>query len=298
MSGTLGGIEAGGTKFVCALGSGPDELLAEERFPTATPGETIERAAEFFLGARERSGVTLDGVGVASFGPLDLDPDSETYGHITATPKPGWSFTDLAGTLRRALGVPVALDTDVNAAALGEWTWGAARGMDTFIYLTVGTGIGGGGMSGGRLLHGMVHPEMGHLRVPHDLERDPFPGCCPFHGDCLEGLASGPAMEKRWGRPAVELPDGHPAWQLEAHYLGLALVNYICTLSPRRIVMGGGVMERASLFPAVRRKTAELLGGYVKSREVLEDIDGYIVPPALGNRSGVLGAIALAGSLG
>lgn len=297
MSLLWGGVEAGGTKFVCAVGSGPDDLREEARFPTTTPDETLERAVAFFREQQARQGAPLAALGIASFGPLDLDPGSPTTGFITTTPKPGWAFTDLVGTFRRALEVPVGFDTDVNAAALGEQRWGAARGLDTFIYLTIGTGIGGGGMSAGRLLHGLVHPEMGHIRIPHDRERDPFPGSCPFHGDCLEGLASGPALENRWGGRAETLPPDHPAWELEAHYLALALVDFICTLSPRRIVMGGGVMEQPSLLPSIRRNVLELLNGYVQSPEILDSVEKYVVPPGLGERSGVLGAIALARSL-
>ncbi|MCL6430961.1 MAG: ROK family protein [Anaerolineae bacterium] len=285
-----GGIEAGGTKFVCAVGSGPDDLQAEERFPTTTPKDTIARAIDFFRAQRS----PLLAVGIASFGPVDPNPASPTFGHITTTPKPGWAHTDIVGAVRQALGVPVGFDTDVNGAALGEHCWGAARGLDTFIYLTVGTGIGGGGMVNGRLIHGLMHPEMGHVRVPHDLALDPFPGACPYHGDCLEGLAAGPAIEQRWGRPGETLPPDHPAWPLEARYLALGLVNYIVTLSPQRIIIGGGVMEQPQLFPLVRREVQALLNGYLQVPAILEDIDGYIVPPTLGRRAGVLGAIALA----
>ena len=292
MSVLYGGIEAGGTKFICAVGTGPDDLRAEVKIPTTTPGETLTRAIDFF-----KEQADLAAVGIATFGPVDLDPGSSTYGFITRTPKSDWSNADLAGTVRRALDIPVAFDTDVNGAALGENRWGAAKGLDTFIYLTIGTGIGGGGMSGGRLLHGMIHPEMGHIRIPHDWERDPFPGVCPYHGDCLEGLATGPALEERWGRHSETLSPDHPAWDLEAHYLALALVNFIFTLSPQRIVMGGGVMEQRHLFALIRQKVLELLNEYVQAPEVLDDIEGYIVPPGLGNRSGVLGAIALAQSL-
>jgi fructokinase len=200
----------------------------------------------------------------------------------------------MVGPLRDALGVPVHFDTDVNAAALAEGRWGAAKGLDTFIYVTVGTGIGGGGLVNGRRMRGLVHPEMGHVRIPRDARADPFPGICPFHGDCLEGLASGPAIHARWKRPAEALPDGHPAWALEARYLALALNNFVCTLSPQRIVAGGGVMERRSLFPLVRRELQALLGGYVQAEPLLGGIDGYVVPPALGGRAGVLGALALA----
>ena len=283
-----GGIEAGGTKFVCAVGSSPDDLC-ETRFPTTTPDETIQRAIAFF---REQPRVAA--IGIASFGPIDLHPDSPTFGYITTTPKPGWANADLAGAIRRALAVPVGFDTDVNAAALGEHRWGAAQGLSSFIYLTIGTGIGGGGLASGKLLHGMIHPEMGHIRLPHDFARDPFPGSCPFHGDCLEGLASGPALEKRWGVRAETLSADHPAWELQAHYLALALVNYICILSPQRIVMGGGVMEQRQLFPLIRREVQQLLNGYVQSPSIVENIDAYIVPPGLGKRAGVLGALALA----
>jgi fructokinase len=291
----FGGIEAGGTKFVCAVGTGPDDVRAQTRFPTSTPGETTQRVIEFFREQRAQFG-SLTAVGLAAFGPLDLHRASPTYGYITSTPKPGWANTDLVGQLRRALNVPVGFDTDVNAAALGEWRWGAAQGLDTFVYLTVGTGIGGGGMAHGRLMHGLIHPEMGHIPMPHDLQADPFPGSCPFHGDCLEGLASGPAMEKRWGARAETLPGDHPAWRLEAHYLALALWTYICALSPQRLILGGGVMAQARLFPLVRAEVQALLNGYIQAPQIVERIDEYIVPPALGGQAGVLGAIALAQS--
>ena len=287
---TFGGIEAGGTKFVCALGSGPGDLRDEERFPTTTPEATIGRCIAYFRECNE----PLAAVGISSFGPVDPSPDSPTWGYITSTPKPGWAQTPFAGRMADALGVPVGFDTDVNGAALGENRWGAAQGLDTFLYLTIGTGIGGGGLVGGKLMHGLIHPEMGHVRLPHDREQDPFEGLCPYHGDCLEGLGSGPAIEKRWGTPADELPEEHPAWDLEARYLALALTNYICTLSPQRIILGGGVMQRQSLFPKIRQNVLELLNGYVQSPALLEQIDAYIVPPGLGNQAGVLGAIALA----
>lgn len=184
-SALYGGIEAGGTKFVCAVGSGPENILAKTQFPTTSPPETLARAVSFFKEAK----VPLKAVGIASFGPLDLDKKSPAFGSITTTPKPGWTNTNLVKNLRDALGVPVVIDTDVNGAALGEWRWGRAQGLDTFIYLTIGTGIGGGGMVGGKLMHGLMHPEMGHILIPHDLQKDPFSGSCPFHGDCLEGLA-------------------------------------------------------------------------------------------------------------
>jgi fructokinase len=287
-----GGIEGGGTKFVCAVGTGPDDLRAEARFATTTPEATLAQVIAFF---REQQAHTpLAAIGIGSFGPVDVAPASPTYGFITTTPKLAWLHTDVAGTIGRALDVPVGFDTDTNVAALGEHHWGAGQGLDTFLYLTVGTGIGGGGLVGGRLMHGLVHPEMGHIRIPHDTARDPFPGVCPYHGDCWEGLANGPAMEQRWGAPAETLPPDHPAWELEAEYLALALVNLVLVISPQRVAMGGGVMSQPQLFPLVRRRLRELLGGYVQSPAVLAEIDDYIVPPALGTRSGILGAIALA----
>lgn len=293
MNQLVGGIEAGGTKFVCAVGTGPDNVRAVLRIPTTTPSETLEQAITFFRDQQVQRG-PLAAIGIAAFGPLDPQPGSPTFGYITTTPKPGWRNTDFAGRVARALNVPVGFDTDVNVAALGEARWGAAQGLDSFIYLTIGTGIGGGGLLGGQLMHGLIHPEMGHIRLPHDRTRDPYPGCCPFHGDCLEGLASGPAIEGRWGQPAGTLAPDHPAWDLEAEYLALALSNYICTLSPQRLVLGGGVMDQQHLFPLIRQKVQQGLAGYVQSPAILEHIDQYIVPPGLGNRAGVLGAIALA----
>ena len=293
MSTLVGGIEAGGTKFVCAVGSGPEDVRAEVRFPTTTPAETMGQALAFFQEQEGRYG-RIAALGIASFGPVDPHPQSPTYGYITTTPKPGWANTDLAGTLGRALNVPVGFDTDVNGAALGEWQWGAAQGVDTFIYLTIGTGIGGGAMVNGRLLHGLIHPEMGHISLPHDWSQDPYPGKCPFHGDCLEGMASGPAIEARWRVPGQALTLEHPAWELEAHYLALALRTFICTLSPQRIILGGGVMDQPHLFALVRQKTSAYLNGYVQHPAILSQMDSYIVPPGLGNRAGVLGAFALA----
>jgi fructokinase len=281
------------------VGRGPDDLRDEIRFPTTTPQETIGRALDFLQ--RHCSGAHCGGaqaelaaVGISSFGPVDLNPDSDTYGFITTTPKSGWGSTEFAGVVEKALGLPVGFDTDVNGAALGEHRWGAAQGLDTFVYLTIGTGIGGGGLVGGRLMHGLVHPEMGHIHIPHDREADPFPGLCPYHGDCLEGLATGPALKERWGQSPESLPPDHPAWPLEAHYLALGLVNLICTLSPQRIIMGGGVMKALGLLAMIRSEVQDLLNGYVQAPEILDGIDDYIVPPALGDRAGVLGAIALA----
>jgi len=288
----FGGIEAGGTKFVCMVGSGPNDIRAQVRIPTTSPAETIGRVTAFFK--QQAQALALSAIGVASFGPVDLDSTSPTFGYITTTPKPGWANTDIVGVLKAELNIPVIFDTDVNAAAFGEYRWGAGQSLDPIIYLTIGTGIGGGVICNGKPLHGLVHPEMGHMLIPHDPALDPFPGVCPFHGDCLEGLACGPAMAKRWGQPAETLPDDHPAWNVEAHHIALALANLIFNYSPRRIVVGGGVMQHEGLFPLVRGKVQQFLNGYVHSPQLLERIDQYIIPPGLGRQSGVLGAIALA----
>jgi fructokinase len=284
-----GGIETGGSKWQCAVGSAPDDLRANETLPTTTPKETIDRVVAFF----EREG-PVEAIGIGSFGPLDGKVSSPTWGHITTTPKPGWAHADVGQEIRRRLSVPVVFDTDVNAAAFGEHLWGAAQGLDTFCYITVGTGIGGGGMARGKLLHGLVHPEFGHMRIPHDLEADPFPGVCPYHGDCWEGLASGLAIEARWGRSAVDLAGDEAVWELEARYLALGLVCVICVLSPERIVLGGGVMSAPGLLPLIRREIGALMNGYLDNPAVGDGIADYVTLPRLGSLSGVLGGIGLA----
>jgi fructokinase len=286
----LGGIEAGGTKFVCGVGTGPEDLITAS-FPTRSPDETIADVLRFF---RENGGSSIRSIGIASFGPVDLDSTSASYGHITSTPKAGWANFDLLSAIANPLGLPAFFETDVNAAILAEVRWGAAAGLSDAMYITVGTGIGGGIYTGGRVIHGMVHPEMGHLRIPHDLSQDPFPGICPYHGDCLEGLACGPAIEARWGCSARELPDSHPAWALEARYLALAVLNCALTVSPKRVLLGGGVMSKPQLFPMIREEFGRLINGYVRHRFVLEELDKYIQPPQLGSRAGVLGALVLA----
>jgi fructokinase len=278
----FGGIETGGSKWECAIGTSPHDLRATATIPTTTPEATIGEAVAFF----EREG-PIDALGIGSFGPIDKKPESPTWGYITSTPKPGWANTDVAQEIRRRLSVPVAFDTDVNAAALGEHRWGAARGLDTFCYITVGTGIGGGGMTHGALLDGLVHPEFGHMRIPHDLARDPFAGVCPFHGDCWEGLASGRAIEARSGSADAD-------WELQAHYLALGLVSVICILSPERIVVGGGVMTHTGLITLVQREVRALMNGYLDAPAIQDRIEDYVTLPALAPRSGVLGAIALA----
>ncbi len=287
--GLFGAIEAGGTKFVCGAGTGPDDL-ATIQIPTTTPESTIAASVNYFRNMKE----PIRAIGIGSFGPIDLHPKSADFGRITSTPKPGWRNCNLAGTIAGATGVPVGFDTDVNAAALAEARWGAAAGLKDSLYLTVGTGIGGGAIVNGSVLHGLVHAEMGHIPVPHDHATDPFAGICPFHRDCLEGLASGPAMHARWGVRPEQLPEDHKAWRLEAHYLALGLVSWVCTLSPRRIIIGGGVMQQGHLFPMIRKELVSLLNGYIPARELSSQIDEYVVPPRLGNRSGILGALVLA----
>ncbi len=288
----FGGVEAGGTKFVCGIGTDPDDLVTAH-FPTSTPDLTLRSVIDFFRG---HSGKPLQAIGIGSFGPVDLDPSSSYFGHITSTPKEGWQYIDLAGSLSQALNLPVTLDTDVNAALLGEARWGAAQGLQNAVYITIGTGVGGGAMAHGQVIHGLVHPEMGHLHLPHDWTADPFPGLCPFHGDCLEGLASGPAMQARWKQPALTLPPDHPAWTIEARYLALAVMNLTVTLSPQRIIIGGGVMQQPQLFPMVRDEFARIMNGYVRHPRLSSGLDEYIVPPALAGRAGVLGSLVLAES--
>jgi fructokinase len=274
----FGGIEAGGTKFVCGVGTGPDDLVTT-RIPTTLPEATVAEAVAWI---GEKSAGRLNAVGIGSFGPVDLN-----CGYITSTPKAAWRNYDLAGAIGKGLGVPIRFDTDVNAAVLGEFRWGAARGISNCLYLTIGTGIGGGALVGGQIVHGLTHPEMGHIRIPHDSAADPYAGGCPYHGDCLEGLASGPAIQARWGMPGWNLPSDHPAWALEARYLALGIANLICTLSPERILIGGGVMRQTQLYEMVRREVERILAGYVEKLPP-------ITPPGLGEFAGVLGALALA----
>ena len=284
----IGALEAGGTKMVCSIGTPQGGVLQRASFSTAAPEVTVAQIVDFI------SKFDVEALGIGSFGPLDLNPASPTYGSITRTPKPGWSGYPLLKTLQERLGVPAAIDTDVNAAALAEWTMGAGKGLRSLLYVTVGTGIGGGLVVENELVHGLVHPELGHMILsvePSDTMPD---GVCPFHRHCLEGLASGSAIEKRWGLSAKLMTEDHPAWELEAAYLAQMCVNAIVTFSPEVIVLGGGVMQQMHLFPRIREKTLALLGGYVDSpRLTPEGIDGYIVPPALGVNSGVTGALLL-----
>ena len=282
----LGALEAGGTKMVCAVGDERGNLFERASFPT--PEETMPGLIDYFRGKG------IEALGIGSFGPLSLDPNAPDYGAITTTPKLAWRDYPLRRAFAEALGVPVGIDTDVNAAALGEAVYGAGQGLDSLVYYTIGTGVGGGALVDGKLLHGLVHPEMGHMLLRPD-PRDPAPhGFCPYHDGCLEGLANGPAIEKRWGISAKELPEDHVAWDVEAEYLAQMCANTIVILSPKRIVLGGGVMHQLHLFPKIRRRTLELLNGYVAHPSVLERIDEMIVPPGLGDNAGAVGSLLLA----
>ncbi|WP_267868123.1 ROK family protein [Rossellomorea vietnamensis] len=282
----IGAIEAGGTKFVCGIGNEKGEILERVTIPTTTPGETLRQVVEFFKDKH------IEKLGVGSFGPIDLNPESEGYGSITSTPKPHWSHFNLIGELKKHFFIPIAFDTDVNAAAFGESIWGAAKGLDSCLYMTVGTGIGVGALTEGKLVHGLTHPEMGHILVRRHPD-DPYAGGCPYHGDCLEGLASGPAIEARWGKKAVELVDTPQVWEMEAYYLAQAIAHYILILSPKKVILGGGVMNQEHLFPLIREQVVTILNGYVQHKQILEEIDTYIVPPGLGNNAGLVGALGL-----
>lgn len=281
----VGALEAGGTKMICAVGNENGEIWEQTSVPTTTPAETIPRLLSFYRGK------DIETLGIGCFGPIDLDRTSDTYGYITTTPKTAWQNYDMAGAFQRELGVPVGFDTDVNSSALGEYTWGIGRGLHSCIYITIGTGIGVGVIADGKLLHGMLHPEGGHILIQRHSE-DTYQGACPFHANCLEGLASGPAIEGRWGQKGETLSENVKVWELEAEYIAQALVNYACILSPQRIILGGGVMHQTQLLPMIRKRFAQLLNGYLKTKE-LEDLDSYIVLQSLEDRQGILGALKL-----
>lgn len=282
-----GAIEGGGTKFICGIGTKEGEILDYISIPTTTPEETMSQAMNYF------SDKEIASIGIGTFGPVDVNPASSTYGSVTKTPKPHWSGFDIIGYVKERLPIPVGFDTDVNAAALGETVWGAAKGLSSCLYLTVGTGIGGGAVVEGKMVHGLTHPEMGHISVRRHPE-DTFEGFCPFHSDCLEGLAAGPAVEKRWGKKAYELDASHDAWRFQSYYIAQALVNYILILSPEKIILGGGVMNQSHLFPLIRAEVQRLLNGYVHHPALLEGIDQYIVSPGLVDKAGLSGALAMA----
>lgn len=282
----IGGIEAGGTKFVCGVGNERGEVVDSISFPTEDPETTLGKAIAYF---KEKS---VDAIGIGSFGPIDLRLGSPTYGYVTTTPKPGWGNVDFLGTLRREFDVPCGWNTDVNAAAFGEATWGAAKGLKSCLYYTVGTGIGIGVFLEGRLVQGLVHPEGGHM-LTRRHPGDDFAGLCPYHGDCLEGMASGPAIEARWNVKGHELPSSHPAWEMEAYYIAQSITGAVLLNSPEKVILGGGVMQQSQLFPLIREAVKANLNGYVSAGEIAERMDEYIVPPGLGQQAGLCGAFAL-----
>ena len=281
----LGALEAGGTKMVCAIGNEQGEIFEQVSIPTETPEITIPRIIEYF---KDKN---IDALGIACFGPVELNRKSEKYGYITSTPKLAWRDTPIVQRFEEALHCPVGFDTDVNGSALGEVTFGQAKGKKNIVYLTVGTGIGAGVYAEGKLLHGMLHPEAGHILMRR-REDDHYEGKCPYHKTCLEGLAAGPAIEERWGKKGIELQNRDEVWDLEAYYLAQALTNYILILAPQLIILGGGVMHQEQLFTRIRAYVKDMLNGYIKTKE-LEDIDHYIVPASLHDDQGIMGALEL-----
>lgn len=282
----LGALEAGGTKMVCAVGDENGQIFEEITIPTLSPELTIPRIIEYFRNKR------LDALGIGCFGPIDLKTDSPTYGFITSTPKSGWSNYNIVGALKNALGIPVGFDTDVNASCIGEVTWGALKGYNSGIYLTIGTGIGAGIYSEGKLLHNMLHPEAGHILLTKH-PKDHYHGNCPFHNCCLEGVASGPAIADRWKEPADSLSLKTQVWEIEAYYIAQALVNYILTVSPMKIILGGGVMHQRQLFPLIRENVIYMLNDYIQTDEI-KNIENYITSAALGDKQGIMGCLKLA----
>jgi fructokinase len=272
--------------MICVIGDENGNILDRMQIPTKTPVETMPIMIDYFKGK------DIKALGIACFGPIDLNRDSKTYGYITSTPKLAWKNYDIVGAFKKELGVPIGFDTDVNGSLLGEITWGCAKGLTDALYLTIGTGVGGGVMAGGKLLHGMLHPELGHIKMAV-ADGDTYKGKCPYHGTCFEGMAAGPAIEDRWGKKAVELADDDKVWDLESTYIAQALCTYILTLSPQIIILGGGVMHQEQLFPLIRKKVLEQLNGYVLTKE-LADIDNYIVPASLNDDQGIMGSIKLA----
>ncbi|MGD0032715.1 ROK family protein [Paenibacillus illinoisensis] len=282
----IGAIEAGGTKFVCGIGNEQGHMEEWCSFPTEHPEITLAKVSDYF---RDKGVVAI---GMGSFGPIDLKPDSLTYGYITTTPKSEWENCNVVGILKREFPVPFGWDTDVNAAALGEVTWGAAQGLDNCVYYTIGTGVGVGIIAGGKRIHGLLHPEGGHIRTRRHPQ-DHFAGLCKYHGDCLEGLAAGPAIEARWQTPGSELPTDHLAWEIESFYIAESVTTSILLHSPQKIILGGGVMQQMHLFPMIREQVVHNLHGYVNVPELLQHIDQYIIPPGLGQHAGLYGALAL-----
>ena len=281
-----GALEAGGTKMVCAIGDETGKIIEQISIPTKTPEETMPQIVDYF---KDKN---IESLGIATFGPVDVHPDSPTYGHILDTPKTAWIGFDMLGYMKEALGVPAGIDTDVNGSLLGEVTWGSSKGMSDVVYITIGTGVGGGILSGGKIVHGMLHPELGHMKIVKH-EADDYEGRCPYHGTCLEGLAAGPAIEARYGATASKLVDRDDVWEIESYYIAQAISNLICIVSPKKVILGGGVMHQKQLFPLIRKKVLENLNGYFKLDE-LSDIDNYIVPASLNDDQGIMGAIKIA----
>jgi len=289
----LAGVELGGTKCVCILGTGPEDVRAVERLPTGEREATLRQIETVLERWRQQHGPAR-ALGIASFGPVDLRADSPTFGYITSTSKQGWHNTDVAQRLGKKLGVPVGFDTDVNGAALAEGRWGAGRGLDDFAYVTVGTGIGVGSIVRGRSIFGINHTELGHIRVARK-PGDTFAGVCPYHGDCIEGLASGPAIEKRAGKPASQIGADDPTWDFVAHGLAQLLHTMVLTTAPQRIFLGGGVLSgQPQLFERIQQELKRSLNRYVEAPELEQGLAQYIVPPGLGAMAGPLGALALA----
>jgi len=289
-----GAVELGGTMITTIIARDTKSIIRKKVFPTLNPKDSIQDIINFFKSGFTDTDFLMQAIGIGSFGPLDLNPESRTFGYITSTPKQGWEFFNIKGEIEKALGVKAYLETDVNAAALGEYFLFPANRIRNLAYITIGTGIGAGIIINGKLIHGLVHPEFGHIRIPHDFRKDPFQGICPFHRDCFEGLASGPAMTERWHQPPEEIPIDHMAWSLEGEYIAYAVANLICTVSPEIIVIGGGVMYRHHLYKIVQEKTRSVLNGYIKSKAVEDNISEYIVPPRLKDDSGILGALSMA----
>lgn len=290
----FGAVELGGTKITVIAAINLKTIISKKVFPTLSPKETLQDIIEFFKSVLIGDTYKYEAIGVGSFGPLDLNPESRTYGYITSTPKQGWQFINIKKEIESTLNTVVYLETDVNASALGEFFLYPENKIKNLVYITIGTGIGAGIIINGKIVHGMVHPEFGHIRIPHDYRQDPFPGICPFHRDCFEGLASGPAMTERWQQPPEKLPTDHIAWELEAEYIAYAIANLICTISPEIIVFGGGVMQRPLLLKMIQSKTRCVLSGYIKSKSLDENISDYIVTPRLKEDSGILGALSMA----
>lgn len=281
----LGALEAGGTKMVCAIGDENGNIFERIAIPTETPEITMPQIVAYFADKG------IEALGIGCFGPIDLNRSSETYGYITTTPKLAWANYNIVGCMKDALNIPVGFDTDVNGSALGEATWGCTKGLDNSMYITIGTGVGAGIISNGKLLHGMLHPEAGHLLM-RKHPADTYEGKCPYHKACFEGLAAGPAIEARWGQKGVELADRLEVWEMEAYYIAQALVDYIVVLSPQRIVLGGGVMHQEHMMPLVRKELKEQLAGYIQTKE-LEKLEEYVVLPSLNDNQGIMGALKL-----